>query len=122
MTMIDENVIDKKLSHLITTLIDKTRDGKVLWRPTISDGEFLAGFSRYVVSIKLGYDNEFRQERPFRSLTLLNQDGKTIDAKVEYNTDSSGYEELGELFMVARRSAHNAEASLDRLLRELESR
>ena len=122
MAMVNKNIIDNKLSHLITTLINKTKEGKVSWSPTINDDEFLAGFSRYVVSIKVGYDNEFRQERPFRTLILSNQDGRTIDAKVEYATDSSDYEELGELFMVARRSAYNAEESLNSLLQELESR
>ena len=122
MAMVNKSIIDNKLSHLITTLINKTKEGKVSWSPTINDDEFLAGFSRYVVSIKVGYDNEFRQERPFRTLILSNQDGRTIDAKVEYDTDSSDYEELGELFMVARRSAYNAEESLNSLLQELESR
>ena len=83
-----------KLSYLVSTLLQKTIEGKVSWSPTINEDEFLAGFSRYVVSIKVGYDNEFRQERPFRTLILSNQDGKTIDAKVEYNTGSSDYEEL----------------------------
>ena len=121
MTIADRSAtIDDKLSYLVSTLLQKTVEGKVLWEPTISDSEFLAGFSRYVVSIKVGYDNEFRQERPLRALVLSNQDGRTIDAKVEYDTGSSDYEKLGELFRVARRSAHNAEESLDNLLQELQ--
>ena len=122
MTIAEESTIDGKLSYLVTALIDKTREGKVLWKPTINDGEFLAGFSRYVVSIKAGYDNAFREERPFRTLRLLDRDGRTIDAKIEYDTDSSDYEDLEYLFILARRSAHNAEQSIDYLLQELESR
>ena len=122
MTIADGSAIENKLSYLVSTLIQKTREGKVSWNPTINDDEFLAGFSRYVVSIKLGFADEFRQERPYRTLGLLNKDGKTIDAKIEYDTDSLDYQELGELFVVARRSAHDAEESLNSLLQELESR
>ena len=122
MAIADGSAIENKLSSLVSTLIQKTREGKVSWNPTINDDEFLAGFSRYVVSIKLGFADEFRQERPYRTLGLLNKDGKTIDAKIEYDTDSLDYQELGELFVVARRSAHDAEESLNSLLQELESR
>ena len=122
MAIADGSAIENKLSYLVSTLIQKTREGKVSWNPTINDDEFLAGFNRYVVSIKLGFADEFRQERPYRTLGLLNKDGKTIDAKIEYDTDSLDYQELGELFVVARRSAHDAEESLNSLLQELESR
>ena len=66
--------------------------------------------------------DEFRQERPYRTLGLLNKDGKTVDAKIEYDTDSLDYQELGELFVVARRSADFADESINSLLHELESR
>ena len=61
MTIADRSAIDIKLSRLITTLIDKTQEGKVSWEDTINDDRFLAGFSRYVVSIEQGYEDDFRQ-------------------------------------------------------------
>lgn len=122
MTIADRSAIDIKLSRLITTLIDKTQEGKVSWEDTINDDRFLAGFSRYVVSIEQGYEDDFRQTGIYRAFRLLNQDGKTIDEKVVHNIDSPDYDELGNLLASARRSAHNAEESLDTLLQELESR
>ena len=120
MTLVDKSTRQDRMSHLVKALIDKTGEGKVSWEPTVSDEKFLAGFSKYVVSVEVGFEDGFRQERPYRTLSLLNNNGKTVDAKVEYDIDSSDYEELGELFMLARRSAYNAEESLDNLLQELQ--
>lgn len=122
MTIADGSEIDLKLSQLIATLIDKTQEGKVSWEDTINDDRFLAGFRLYVVSIEQGYDDDFRQIGLYRAFRLLSQDGKTIDQKVVHNVDSPDYDELGNLLASARRSAHNAEQSLDNLLKELESR
>ena len=133
MTMIDESIIDSKLSALITTLIDKTREGKVSWSPTINDGEFLAGFSRYVVSIQQStmYSEDPDSGRQFCiDVALLDQNGKIMEVTTSFSGGSltfgpgrfDDYENLYELFILARRSAHNVAESLDTLLQELESR
>ena len=133
MTMVDEkSVIDDKLSHLVGALLQKTREGKVSWKPTVNDGEFLAGFKRYVVSIRqdsLRFEGDPSQEHLIE-LSLLNQDGKVMETKASSSGQGSiwgsslsdDYENLHGLFVLARRSAHNVEEGLDSLLKELESR
>jgi len=130
--MIDDSVIKDKLSDLITTLIDKTKEGRVSWDPTINDDEFLAGFSRYVVSVRqdfVHFEDEGGRE-PLIEIVLLNQNGQVMEVKTSYASGSSmlnpslddDYEELLELFILARRSAHNVVEGLDDVLEELRSR
>ncbi len=132
MAMIDDSVIKDKLSDLITTLIDKTKEGRVSWDPTINDDEFLAGFSRYVVSVRqdfVHFEDEGGRE-PLIEIVLLNQNGQVMEVKTSYASGSSmlnpslddDYEELLELFILARRSAHNVVEGLDDVLEELRSR
>lgn len=132
MVMIDERVIDDKLSALIATLIDKTREGKVSWNHTVNDDEFLAGFSRYVVSVRrdiVHYEDEGGSESLIE-IALLNENGQVMEVKTSYASGSSilnpnltdDFENLRELFTLARRSAHNVEEGLTDILQELESR
>ncbi len=134
MTMVDEkSVIDEKLSHLVGALLRKTGEGKVSWKPTVNDGEFLAGFKRYVVSIRqsvLRFEDDISQQEYLIELSLLNQDGKVMETKASSSKQgsiwapslSNDYEYLHELFILARRSAYNVAEGLDSLLKELESR
>ena len=130
MAMVGESIIDNKLSALITTLIYKTSEGKVSWAPTINDGEFLAGFSRYVISVKENSIYRKEGKEPYIEIALLDPNGKIMEVATSYAGDSTtfgpgifhDYEELRELFVLARRSAHNVAESLDNLLHELESR
>ena len=131
MEMIDESIIDNRLSALVTTLVDKTSEGKVSWSPTINDGEFIAGFSRYVVSIRQGLvysEDDDRPREPYIEIALLNPNGKIMEVATSYAIEPTfgpgifdDYEELHELFVLARRSAHNVAESLDNLLQELQS-
>ena len=132
MTMGDEkSVIDDKLSLLVGALLQKTGEGKVSWKPTVNDGEFLAGFKRYVVSIRqdsLRFEGEPSQEHLIE-LSLLNRAGKVMEewassaqGSISGPSLSDDYEYLYELFKLARRSAYNVEEGLDSLLKELESR
>ena len=133
MTMVDESVIDEKLSHLVGALLQKTGEGKVSWKPTVNDDEFLAGFKRYVVSIRqdfLRFEDDPSQQEHLIELSLLNQDGKVMETKTSSSEQGSiwgpglsdDYKNMHELFILARRSAHNVEEGLDSLLKELESR
>ena len=103
---------DEKLAHLITTLLEKTREGKVSWEDTVRDRTFISAFGRYGVSIS--------NERFGFVLMFLNENGKEVETKIENSADSSEYIELEELFALAQRSAHNAEESIDNLLQELQ--
>lgn len=132
MAMIDDNAIENKLSNLVAGLIVKTREGGVTWATTLADNQFIAGFSRFVVSVRQDFmysEDEDSGAQPFIEVSLLNQNGRTIEATTSYAHGetfgpgiSDDYEELLELFILARRSAHDVEESLDDLLQELESR
>ena len=112
MTMIDE-----KLARLTAALLDKTQAEKVIWEPTASENVYLANFSKYAVSVRLvPYDETI----PDYVLSLLNEDGVDIETKTARRKGEENYEELEQLFNLARRSAYNVEEGIDTILEALE--
>ena len=108
-------MIDGKLASLVTTLLEKSRASKVPWRATASDNIFLCGFGGYGVSIRAWTTTTGGRQR---SLSIVNEDGVEIETLLAYSR-SSEFDDLDEMFTLARRSANNVEEGLDRLLREL---
>ena len=53
-------------------------------------------------------------------LNLLNEDGEDIETKRERIEDEGDYDELEQLFNLARRPAYNVEEGLDTILEALE--
>lgn len=122
-------IINEKLTSLVTTLVEKTEEGKVSWNPTVNADEFVAGFSRYAILIRKDvavYEFGDTSQETHLELLFLNEDGRVMDSKAASPDSLSGqsddFERLYELFTLARRSAYNVEEGIDRLLQELESR
>lgn len=122
-------IINEKLTSLVTTLVEKTEEGKVSWSPTVNADEFVPGFSRYAILIRKEasvYEDGDTGQGTYLELLLLNEDGRVMDSKAtsqdSLSDQSDDFEHLFELFTLARRSAYKVEESIDRLLQELESR
>lgn len=122
-------IINEKLTSLVTTLVEKTEEGKVSWSPTVNADEFVAGFSRYAILIRKDvavYEFGDTSQETHLELLFLNEDGRVMDSKAaspdSLSDQSDDFERLYELFTLARRSAYNVEEGIDRLLQELESR
>ena len=120
---------EEKITNLIDLLLEKTLEGKVSWESTANNETFLSSLGLYGISIRRTVPQTvtrgiafFGDSRPIYIVSFLDEEGKLFDSKVENSASSTGYEKLEELFTLARRSAHNVEESLDRLLQELESR
>jgi len=103
------------IGDVLTKLLERTRQGKVNWRPTASELTFVATLGNTSVVIE-GY----RGMAP--TLKILNKAGREIeflggdapDAKDWRNT-------LYELYQMARRGALEVGSQLDDLMRELET-
>ena len=107
--------LEEKLTHLTALLLEKTREGKVIWKPSATDDVFVSSFRNYGVSIRKGFFADFE-------LNLIDMTGAVFESIKETIPHQPEHKKLEELFILARRSAHNAEESLDTLLQELESR
>ena len=107
--------LEEKLTHLTALLLEKTREGKVPWKPSATDDVFVSSFGKYGVSIRENILGGFE-------LSLMDTTGTVIESIRESTEFQLEGGHLSELFTLARRSAHNVEESLDNLLKELESR
>ena len=111
-------MIEGKLSSLVDVLLEKSREGKVSWKPTARSNEFLWGFSKYAVSIR--QTSERFDSGHIYSLSIVNESGEEIETLI-HNANSPDHKIVQEMFILARRSANNVEESLDNLLQELQS-
>ena len=115
MTMIEE-----KTSHLISTLIEKTKQNKVVWKKTLSDNYYRAPFSEDYVLIRKGPGRR-AENRDSYSLSLRNAQGLTVEV-IRQSPGDKEHNKLEQMFNEAKQSADRyIEQSLDNLLEELKS-
>lgn len=104
---------EEKLSQLIDSLLQRTRNRSLSWSVTATSDNFLASFNRFGVSI---------QRTDTRIiLRVLDEDGKVVESWNDSQLFLPDDKNLRELFTLARRSARGIEESLDGLLQELHS-
>ena len=114
-------IINEKLTSLVTTLVEKTEEGKVSWNPTVNADEFVAGFSRYAILIRKDILLDESPIQTYFELLFLNEDGREMESSVSISGERGIQQRLRKLFTLARRSAYNVEEGLNRLLQEIES-
>ncbi len=109
--------VDKmaEIKDILDTLIERTDQGKVPWKPTAAAGVFTAALGSYSVIIE-------GPGSPHAGLRVLNNAGDEIDRLANLAiTGRSWQSKLSELYEKARRAALNVDSQLDELLKELES-
>lgn len=109
----------QRVEDLIDLLITGTKVGTLKWEPTADEDTFRLRSSAANVRVTRteGYNREEESEFTARRLSVLNDTGRLVE---EY--DPSGHQQLEKfdsLFAEARRSAHNTEEVLDKLMKEL---
>lgn len=114
-------IINEKMSNLVTTLVEKTEEGKVSWSPTVNADEFVAGFSRYAILIRKDILLDESPSQTYFELLFLNENGREMESSVSISGERGVQQRLRKLFTLARRSAYNVEEGLNRLLQEIES-
>ena len=114
--------INAKVSRLIATLLDRTREGKVKWERTVSKDRYSAGFYPYAVTIKR-FSPDVIHASPAYSLDMLTlAEGQVNELRMENDPGQGDYDILKEIFKLAQESPEYVEEGLDTLLQELESR
>ena len=120
--MATEQIVNEKVSKLIVTLRDRTREGKVKWERTVSKDLYSANFYPYAVTIKRFPPNTSFASNAYSLDMLTLVEGQVDELRTENNPGQGDYDTLKEIFALAQKSPEYLEEGLDSLLKELESR
>ena len=119
-----------EMGKILHGLAQRTDDGKLKWRRTVKDTEFVAAIDTIAITIRqlgkgaVGFPGRYQIE-------IYNEEGST--AEIVETPDEFGLllgdttatadqsRQLEHLYVLARRSALNTQATLDRLVKALES-
>ena len=121
-----------QFDKILDGLIRRTDDGKLNWRRSVRHNEFIASVGAISVVVR-----EFRRGRPSGTsryqIEILDAQGSSAEAletkadhesvdiaSVRLATDAQA-QQLKRLYDLARRSALNPDATLDKLAKALES-
>ena len=119
-----------KIAEVLERLIRRTSDGKLSWQTSVDPDRFLAVVDTIGVTIKrLGRVSTVGDER--YQLEILNEQGKTIEelettgpislGNLDMSVTPEQDKQLGRLFTLARRSALDTDATLEKLANSLDN-
>ena len=106
------------INVIIDKLLERTKQDKINWRPTLPENTFLAVIGKLGVSIALPNLSTFDSIVRFRVVDQTGQLVKEINA--DRINDAAIYYKLREIHQQARLAALGDESHLDELLAELE--
>jgi len=109
-------MINETYNHLVSKLVEKTRENKVNWQPTVNSDAFAVYFQNFSLAISTEYDRE--ADNSSVVVVLRNQEGKEID-QFAVSSGEANFEELIELYSSARRKALKIDEAVQILLKEL---
>ena len=108
-----------ELDQILDGLIRRTTDGKLQWRRSVRDDQFVASVD--AISVVVGEWASFSSGfRPTYRLEILDENGQTVEVLDNDNSTGEQYEKMGQLFALARRSALNIDSVLQKLAESLE--
>ena len=106
------------LGQILAKVVQRTEEGKLKWRRTGDSGRFITAVDAISIEVEEGlfYDNVVR------SLNILDELGDTVEslATNHFEATPDQKELLAHLFLLARRSALDVEATLEKLAKALE--
>ena len=114
-----------KMSTILQGLISRTEEGKLKWRTSIRKNAFLTAVDTTAVSIRVLdeflelYRLEILNKEGFKTVTLETYDERELGYQGSVAT-SEQEKDLQHLFELARRSALDPDATLDKLAKDLE--
>jgi len=112
--------MQEKTSQLITTLTEKTSQNRIAWEKTLSERIYKVQFNGDSVFIREHEPSQLGNKT--YSLSIVDGNGQVVEI-MRQQPGGDFYTRLAQMYIFSKRSAEfSAEASLDRLLQELESR
>lgn len=107
----------RDFGQILTGLVKRTEEGRLKWSKTVSQDRFVAS----VDTIALMVGEVRNPGEPIRySLDILNEYEEVADSIGHDDCSDAEYRELERLYRLARRTANDAEATLEKLAKILE--
>ena len=100
------------LDHILTGLIQRTKEGKLRWTRTVQQDKFVTSVDAISVMIF-----EAEGEHGF---DILDESGEVVESLGYEDTSEEQDEQLERLHVLARRSALNIDSVLEKLAQGLE--
>ncbi len=102
-----------ELGAILNGLVQRTAEGKVRWTRAAHDGSFVTSLDAISIMIQDGSSGY--------QLEILDESGVTVEAlRITANSPIEQDEQLQHLYILARRSAHNIDATLEKLAKALD--
>lgn len=105
-----------ELGQILTGLVRRTAEGKLKWSRTVEDYRFVTSVDAISVMI---VEEQFDERFQYR-LVILDESGETVESLGYEDTGTEEDEQLGRLYVLARRSALNIDSILEKLAEALE--
>jgi hypothetical protein len=110
---------DPKVRQLFDEIRRKTKAGKISWKPTANESEFLAVLpGGLALVISLTSELVSWETVTYRALVLKSEDLDEL-LRVTGGGETVGAQEFDELYELARRNALGVDARVDKLLLDL---
>ena len=108
-----------ELGQILAGLVQRTTEGKLKWSRTVSNDRFVTSVDAISVAIvDAGFVLD-RVDSTYR-LDILDESGETVESLGYMDTTVDQDGQLARLFMLARRSARDIDAILEKLAKGLE--
>ena len=104
------------LGQILTGLVQRTTEGKLKWSRSAQENQFVTSVD--TISIVIAESGNFGIDT--YCLDVLDESGEVVDSLSFRDTSEVQDQELARLFVLARRSAHNIDSTLERLAKALE--
>ena len=103
------------LGQILTGVVRRTAEGKLKWSPSADSDQFVTSVDAISIVI-----TETGPSRGRYRLEILDESGETVDSLDDQVTTGVQDQELARLYVLARRSALDVDATLEKLAKALE--
>ena len=106
-----------ELGQILTGLVKRTHQGRMKWSRTIEPNGYTTSVDAISIVIRLApYD----EDAEYYQLDILDEFGEPVESLTFFEAEPKQYDAMRELFVLARRSAHNIDTILEKLAKNLD--
>lgn len=106
-----------ELGQILTGLVQRTDEGKLKWYRSVQNNQFVTSLDAISIVI-VEYEGDWGKAR-YR-LDIFDESGELADSFDFRDTTPEQVLQLERLFVLARRSAHNVDSTLEKIAKALE--
>jgi hypothetical protein len=112
---------DEQTIKFFEGVLSKTRDGRIPWKPTAEEANFIAAIGgQYVLSISASDEEDSWEKKIRRHYALMLRDRDDVELTTVSDTDEGiSFDDVEELYKTARRKALNVDEKIGGVLEVL---